>query len=168
MSVFIKMIQVFFLAMIKYFYAPIYGIALKLEFWHTYFSLISGGLIAFLLYYNITGILQIYLKHFMPHVHRIVPNRTLNCVINWKTKRKERKKKQRKFTRWNKFLIKLKRVYGMWGIILLTPVLISLPIGAFLLRKYYSNRRKALPLMLLSIVVEGLVLCIVYYEMIKI
>ena len=168
MSVFSKIVQVFFLSMIKYFYAPMYGIAVKLDFWHLYFSLIAGGSFAFLLYYNISGLLQIYMKHFMPHVNKLIPGTALHSFRNLKTKRKERKKRRKKFTRWNKFLVKLKRVYGMWGIILLTPILISLPIGAFLLRKYYTNHRYALLLMLASIILEGFVLCVVFWEMAKI
>ncbi len=165
MPVFIKMIQVFFLAMIKYFYAPIYGLAVKLDFWNTYFSLIAGGTLAFMLYYHITRLLQIYYKHFMPSVNSVVPRKLLHGFQSWKKRRKEKRKHRRKFTRWNKILVKLKRDYGMWGIILLTPVFISLPIGAFLLRKYYSGKKSALPLMLASIVVEGFILCVVYWEM---
>jgi len=51
----------------------------------------------------------------------------------------------------------------MWGISLLTPVALSIPIGAFLLRKYYHNRREAIPIMILSLIVEGIILCIVYW-----
>ncbi len=168
MSVFIKMLQVFFLAMVKYFYAPIYGLAIKLGFWHTYFALILGGVFAFLLYYYISYILQLYTKHFMPSVNSIIPEKKLIAFRNWKKRRKEKRLLRKKFTRWNKFLVKLKVVYGMWGVILLTPVLISLPVGAFLLRKYYLNRKFALSLMIVSIIIEGFILCLVYWQMSKI
>ena len=161
MSVFFKMIQVFFLAMIKYFYAPLYGLAIKLEFWHTYFSLIAGGVLAFMLYYHITRLMQIYAGIFPPVYKKILPAQWINGYVKWKMKRKEKRKKRRKFTRWNKFLVKIKKVYGMWGIVLLTPVLLSLPVGAFLLRKYYPGKRPLL-IMVGSIVIEGFVLCLVY------
>jgi hypothetical protein len=50
----------------------------------------------------------------------------------------------------------------MWGIILLTPVLLSLPVGAFLLRKYYRNNRFSFPLALFFIITEGFILCVIY------
>ncbi len=162
MSVFFKMTQVFFLAMIKYFYAPLYGFAIKLEFWHTYFSLIAGGMLAFLIYYNITQLLQLYAGIFSPLYKKVLPGSWIAGFYRYKKRRKERRKKRRKFTRWNKFLVKLKKVYGMWGIVLLTPVLLSLPVGAFLLRKYYPGNRPLL-IMLTSIVAEGFVICLVYW-----
>ncbi len=61
-------------------------------------------------------------------------------------------------------MVKLRRGYGMWGIILLTPVLLSLPIGAFLLRKYYRGNKLSFPLMLASIVIEGFLLCVIYWS----
>ncbi len=163
MSLFLKMIQVFFLAMIKYFYAPIYGLAIELNFWHTYFSLIIGGTFAFLIYYNISTLLLLYSVHLMPVVNNLIHDKILNGFRAWGKKRKQKRLYRRKFTHWNKSLVKIRRFYGMWGIILLTPVLISLPIGAFLLRKYYSSRKIALPMMIVSIVVEGFILCVIYW-----
>ena len=48
----------------------------------------------------------------------------------------------------------------MWAIILLTPILLSIPIGAFLLRKYYSDRRYIVMVSLLVLALEGLI-CII-------
>ena len=158
MPQFFKASQVFFLAMIKYFYAPIYGIAIGTYFWPMYISLISGGVLAFLIYYNISKIWMFYLSHFGPLIARVLP-------ASWQ---QSKKRNRPKFTRKNKILIKFRKNYGMWGIILLTPVLLSLPVGAFLLRKYYQNNRLAIPLALLSIVVEGLILCVVYWNLAKI
>jgi len=51
----------------------------------------------------------------------------------------------------------------MYSIIIFTPILISLILGAFLLRKYYSNRSEAVPLMIVSIIVEGAILITGYW-----
>jgi hypothetical protein len=47
--------------------------------------------------------------------------------------------------------------------------LLSIPLGAFLLRKYYHTDKKAIPVMVLSILVEGVVILIVswYVSQIK-
>lgn len=168
MPQFFKASQVFFLAMIKYFYAPIYGIAIGTYFWPMYISLISGGVLAFLIYYNISKIWMFYLSYFGPLVARLLPASWQQSIKRYKVKRRIKKRNRPKFTRKNKILIKFRKNYGMWGIILLTPVLLSLPVGAFLLRKYYQNNRLAIPLALLSIVVEGLILCVVYWNLAKI
>jgi len=51
----------------------------------------------------------------------------------------------------------------MMTFILLTLILISLILGAFLLLKYYPNRKEAIPLMIVSTAVEGLLLCAGYW-----
>jgi len=63
-------------------------------------------------------------------------------------------------------LVKMGKNYGMYSIIILTPILVSLILGAFLLRKYYSDRREAVPLMIISIVVEGAVLIVGYWYLV--
>jgi polyferredoxin len=168
MPQFFKASQVFFLAMIKYFYAPIYGIAIGTAFWPMYFSLISGGVLAFLIYYNISKIWMFYLSHFGPLVARLLPASWQQNLKRRKVRRLIKKRNRRKFTRRNKILIKFRKNYGMWGIILFTPVLLSLPVGAFLLRKYYRDNPLAIPLAITSIVVEGLILCVIYWNLAKI
>ncbi len=162
MSDFFKMSQIFFLAMIKYFYAPLYGVALRLDFWQNFFSLIAGGTLAFTVYYYFTDLILLYSKLLNPFMVKIVPVSWQQATKRRKVKRRIKRRNRKKFTRKNKFMVKLRRGYGMWGIILLTPVLLSLPIGAFLLRKYYRENRFSFPLMITSIVVEGFILCLAY------
>ncbi len=159
---YLKITQVFFLSMIKYFYAPLYGAAIGLGFWQIFFSLIAGGTLAFTVYYYFTDLVVLYSKHLSPVIVKITPKSWHHALLKRKAKRRLRRKTKRKFTRRAKFMVKLRRSYGMWGIILLTPVLLSLPIGAFLLRKYYREIRFSFLFMILSIVVEGFILCIAY------
>ena len=168
MPAFFKASQVFFLAMIKYFYAPIYGIAIGMDFWLVYISLITGGVLAFVVYYYLTDIWLFYASYLWPTLAKIIPVKWQWAYLRRKVKKRIKRRCRKKFTRKNKMVIKFRRQYGMWGIILLTPVLISLPIGAFLLRKYYREIRMSLPYMLISIVVEGFILCVIYWNMAKI
>ncbi len=159
---YLKITQVFFLSMIKYFYAPLYGAAIGLAFWQIFFSLIAGGILAFTVYYYFTDLVVLYSKHLSPVIVKIIPANWHRAWLKRKARKRIRRKNRKKFTRRAKFMVKLRRSYGMWGIILLTPVLLSLPIGAFLLRKYYRENRFSFPLMLISIVVEGFILTVVY------
>ncbi len=162
MSHSLKITQVFFLAMIKYFYAPLYGVAIGMGFWENFFSLIAGGMLAFIIYYYFSELVIVYSRYLSPYVVKVLPVAWQQAAKRRKVRRAIRRKKRKKFTWINKFMVKLRRGYGMWGIILLTPVLLSLPVGAFLLRKYYHENKMSLPFMLMSIVVEGFILCVVY------
>lgn len=62
------------------------------------------------------------------------------------------KKPVKIFNRKSRFIVKLRRTYGFWGIIIGTPLLLTIPFGAFLANKYYSKRKQTVPYMIMSIV----------------
>jgi hypothetical protein len=63
-----------------------------------------------------------------------------------------KKKPKRIFTRRNRFITRMKSNYGFWGVIIATPVILTIPIGAFLANKYYAQRRHTVLFMILSII----------------
>ena len=69
-------------------------------------------------------------------------------------KRKEKEEKlisqgiiviRKKFTRGNKFIVRTKRTFGLWGLACITPAIISIPIGSVLLARFYPNAKYTLP-----------------------
>ncbi|PKP30103.1 MAG: hypothetical protein CVT99_14600 [Bacteroidetes bacterium HGW-Bacteroidetes-16] len=79
----------------------------------------------------------------MLKVHPLQPElsdcKSIRFIPNQK---KNQKKNKRKFTRKNRSLVEMSHRYGMMTIILLNPILISLILGAFLLRIYYPTAKK--------------------------
>jgi uncharacterized membrane protein len=76
-------------------------------------------------------------------------------VTNLK-KRKEKKIQQhiqpkKIFTRKNKTIIRVKKRFGLLGIALLTPLLLSIPIGCFLAVRYFKDKQRILVYMFGSI-----------------
>jgi len=119
----------------------------------------------FLIYYHISRIIIISTRHLKPFAKIVLPFHLQNHYNNYKHRQKLRRKTKKYLTRKNRLLVKVGRTYGMYTIIIFTPILISLILGAFLLRKYYGDRREAVPLMLVSIIVEGALLVIGYWYM---
>ncbi len=159
----VKIAHVFLLATVKYFYTPIYAFFIGLNFLETVIILLSGGIFGFFVFYYISNILILFARYIKPVIIKHTPQRILDRRHNWEQNRKEKRKNRKKFSRRNKLIVKLKTKYGIWGISLLTPIALSIPIGAFLLRKYYHNRREAIPIMILSLIIEGIILCVVYW-----
>jgi uncharacterized protein involved in cysteine biosynthesis len=62
------------------------------------------------------------------------------------------KKPVRIFSRKSRFLVKVKTTYGFWGIIIATPFLLTIPVGAFLANRYYAKRPQTVPFMIISII----------------
>ena len=140
-----------------------YGFALGLDFWETIFAVITGGFSSFFFFYFITDLFLVYVRHLKPVVVFVTPHRTRLRYRNWRTRRQEKVKNKRTFTRRNKFFVRMRISYGMWGIIVLTPVALSIPVGAFLLRKYYGHRKEAVPSALVALALEGLLTATVFW-----
>jgi len=66
--------------------------------------------------------------------------------------------KRKTFTRRNRLLIRVKNSYGLYGLALVSPCLISIPIGCFLAAKYFRHDRRTIPVFLLAVVFWSLVL----------
>ncbi|PLX04151.1 MAG: hypothetical protein C0595_04500 [Marinilabiliales bacterium] len=168
MPYFLKFLNVVLLAGIKFFFAPIYAFNIGLDFWSTYAALVIGGSLSFLLVYYATNLFLVYVKHFKPKIVSVTTNKTRLYYRNWKQKRIQKRLDRKKFTKRNKRMVKIRRDWGMWGLIVSSPVLLSIPIGAILLRKYYGHRKRTIPSMLVYLLVWGLVLNTAYWLIMKI
>lgn len=63
---------------------------------------------------------------------------------------KSKKKIRKKFTKPNRRIVILKNKYGLAGIVILTPILLSIPIGVFLITKYFGHRKISYLYLLIS------------------
>ena len=84
-----------------------------------YFVTTLGGVLGVFLFFNLGS----RIVHFFPNYFK---------PIN--TKRKI-------FTKKNKFYVKLIRNYGLFGIAIFSPILISIPVGSFLAARFFENQK---------------------------
>lgn len=149
MAVF-KIIQVFLLATVKYVLTYPYALLIGLNFEQTLIAVTLGGIAGFFFFYHVSGfaIARFHrIKNFMrKHLPRPI-RRKYRQFMAWRRSVTG----ERVFTQRSRFIVNFRRKYGLPGIIILSPVILSLPIGAFLLNKYYSKHRFALSYMVLSI-----------------
>lgn len=158
MPYFLKLLSVFMLATVKYFYTPLYGFLTGLSFTETSISMISGGIASFLFFYFLSYFIVVSTRYVKPIARSVTPDPWLNKYYEKKQQRAKNRKPKKKFTKRNRLIIKLRR-FGVWAIILLIPIALSIPVGAFLLRKYYSTKKGVVMFALLAIAIEGLLLC---------
>lgn len=163
MAYFFKILNVLLLSTVKYFYTPFYAHMIGLDLWGTLITMIVGGIIGFLIYYHISKIVIISTRHLKPMALIVLPLNITNQYRGYRKKRQQRRKNKKKFTWRNRILVKLGKNSGMYTIIVFTPILISLILGAFLLRRYYNDKREAVPLMIISIITEGVILVVGYW-----
>jgi hypothetical protein len=88
-----------------------------------------------ILYTNIGGLLGIIVFAFVSKV----AIRIINSL--WPKKADDSKRHKRIFTKRNRRLIFLKNKVGLPGIIILSPVVLSIPVGVLLVTKYFRHRK---------------------------
>jgi hypothetical protein len=66
------------------------------------------------------------------------------------------------FTRRNRRIVKVWRDYGLIGIALITPVIVSIPIGTFIATRFVPDRKKVLLFMFFSVVFWSVLLSSIF------
>ena len=101
---------------------PVAIFGMKFSFWKTILVTNIGGLLGLLFFIYLSRILIfLWNKYIIPRF-------------------KHKKAHKRMFSRRNRFIVLVKKKYGLPGIVILSPLLLSIPIGAFLTTKYYGAR----------------------------
>jgi hypothetical protein len=74
-------------------------------------------------------------------------------IISWNKLRPKKKDEviKKRFTWKNKIIISVKRRFGLLGISLLTPLLLSIPFGCFLAVRFFKNKERILVYMFASV-----------------
>lgn len=157
MGIILKYINVILIASLKFFWATPYAYLFGLNKVETFVMMEIGGLLGFLFYYSFFSFMLKELKLIWPLIYYITPRIFKLRFEQWLDRRRYRKLTANKFTRSNKMIIRIRRKYGMLGIIVLTPVILSIPVGAFLGTKYFHHNYNFIRSMLLSIFLWGIV-----------
>jgi hypothetical protein len=85
-----------------------------------------------IVYSNIGGILGVLVFAYFSELLIRIKNKF------WPEKWKFSPKSKKVSSKRNRRLVTIKKKYGLPGIVVLTPVLLSIPVGAFLITKYYG------------------------------
>lgn len=108
-----------------------------------------------ILYTNIGGLLGVIL-------FTLLSRGLLKLLSAYRPKKWQNKEKEHKiFTKRNRRLVTIKKKYGLPGIVILTPVVLSIPVGAFLNTKYYGKQKSSYLFLLLSQIVWSFIYTIV-------
>jgi len=152
----LKILHVILLASVKYIVTLPYAMIIGLDYKYAIIAVLIGGIGGFLFFYYLSKPVYRLIDFCWPIVCSHGPP-----VIRAKYKvycENKRKKRARLFTRRNRTIARIKKTYGLWGIVLTTPLLLTIPVGAFIASKYYSHQKHIVLYMIISIVGWGLVL----------
>jgi hypothetical protein len=143
---------------VKFLFALPLSFKFGFGFGQTFIYTTLGGVLGVFIYYFLSRwIIRIYQTYFKYHVSKVV-----HAVFEWFNHRHIAEKlfpsRKRHFTRRNRMIVKIKRKWGFFGIILLTPILLSIPIGTFIITRYYRSEKNALLYLALSVAAWSLII----------
>jgi len=138
-------------ACIKFMFAPLYGKAVGLNFFETYFSLLSGGLLAAFIFYKLTY------RILERNRQKKIQKRVLAMDMGFEYF------EPKKFTRTNKFIVKTRRKFGFFICAFFFPFFLSVPLGTIVSTKFYGKKPMFLPVVVLGLLVNGFIITSLVY-----
>jgi hypothetical protein len=132
-----KYSTVFFLAMIKFFFAPLAAWKVGFSFWEVYLVCFAGAITSFCIFYLSS-------KFFMKRARE----KSLNAPSTAKVKRK--------FTWFNKLMVRMKMSKaGFFWVVFLAPNFASVPLGSIIVAKFYGDRKSTFWYTVLSLAISA-------------
>lgn len=142
---FLDAVAVVLLSMVKFAVSPLLSYHRGFGFWETIIITSAGGILGVLVFYRTSGWIMERAR-----IRRL--RRALRLEAEGRTSRR------RTFTRTNRLIVWIKRGHGLGGLAVITPVIISIPLGAILAAKYFSNDRRTVPSLISSVLIWAVLL----------
>ena len=144
----LKLLQVLLVSSIKFLFGPLVSLGYGFNYFETLILTTVGGVLGLLFFFFLSKWLIRQLNLYLPMIASAFRSKMQQelAVVS-----KQKRTPKRKFTRKNKLIVSIRDKYGYLGIIFLTPVILSIPIGVFLAQKYYSKKSHTLVYLSLSV-----------------
>jgi hypothetical protein len=160
MSALLKILIVLSLSSVKFLLAPPLSFSLGLNYLQTIFSTSLGGIMGVLFFFYLSkGLIRVYDLFIRKHVHTLVHSIAERLNAKHLVDRFFPLHRTNKvFTFRNRLIIRVRRKYGFLGIVILTPVLFSIPVGSFLIARFYSKKRYNVLYLSASVIIWSLLM----------
>jgi hypothetical protein len=150
-----KYLLIIALSSVKFLFAPPLSFEFGFSFLQTWLVTTLGGIAGVIFFFYLSkGLLALYFRYFARYFSAFYRKLRTNVWNHYAIPVTSKKI----FTFRNKSIVKIRRKYGLIGIIVLTPILLSIPLGTFLALKYYSRQKNLLAYLSLSVFVWSLLM----------
>ena len=161
MSALLKFLIIFTLSSVKFLLAPPLSFRLGLNYFQTLASTSAGGVMGVLVFFYLSRwMLRLYDRYASKYVHKVIHRIALKLNIGHIAERffPLIPKQKRVFTFTNKLYVRIRKKYGFIGIVILTPVLLSIPIGTFLAARFYPKRNHVVLYLCASVIMWSVIM----------
>ncbi len=133
-------------------FAPLGGVAMKLNYFETYFSCVAGATFSASVFFFMSDF-------FIKRAERKRREKLVEMIAKALPM-----KKKKVFTFGNKLIIRIKKTFGIYGVCMWVPLFLSIPVGSIVAAKFYGKDKRAFPLVILGVLVNGLILTTLAYS----
>jgi len=138
----------------------------QLSFQETVLITSIGGILGILFFALLSNlIIKFWKRYYVNSKTQQNTNNALNKVFG---KEKKEKKKKKVFTRRNKMIIKTKKSYGLIGLSIITPFLLSIPVGTFIILRYFPNQKKSILYLIISVILWSVIFSLFFGIFVKV
>lgn len=140
----LDIIPVVLTSMVKFFFSGLVSYQLGNSFLETVLLTSIGGCAGTLIFYFTSARVLEWFR--LRHLKRMAERRAQGLPP------------KRIFTRTNRLIVRVKRGYGLQGLAVIGPAILSIPIGSVIAAKYFRHDRRTLPALLSSVLIWSVVL----------
>ncbi|MDD5571917.1 MAG: hypothetical protein PHD97_12275 [Bacteroidales bacterium] len=149
------MFKVLLTSAIKFLLAPPLAAKMGFSFIQTFLTTALGGIAGVLFFFILSEWLIKQWATLWPNTKLFFKNISSSKE---KIKLNKVKTKRRIFNSRNRRFVRIFQKYSYHGLVILTPVLFSIPIGTFLTTKYYAHKRNILIYLSFSVICWALII----------
>lgn len=156
-AVLLKQLSILLISAVKLLVAAPVSYLFGYSYLHTLLNTAIGGLMGVIFFFFLSRTLFRLYRNYAPDIIKKIRN-IAGLPENIHPVKSLKHGPGKIFNRRNRVIVKIRMTYGMPGIIILTPIFLSIPFGTFLALKYYSSRRNLLAWLSLSVVLWSVLL----------
>ena len=143
MDAWYEIISVYLTSAVKFLFAPFFAAMADFTFFETILVTSLGGVSGVVVFFTFGNRIIDFFAFFF----------------------KSTKTKKNAFTKKNKFYVKLIRNYGLFGLAVFSPILISIPVGSILAARFFhTHQKKALVYMSIGVILWSLSISIAIFK----
>ena len=137
------------------------------SFLRTNFYTITGGMLGVAVVLYVSPFIMMFYHWLKTVYHKIFSHRDfyfseptvdVNQPVEVHYRYVQNKKQKKIFTPRNRRIIRVWKKYGLWGVAWLTPILLSIPVGTFIMTRLERKKKKIVFKLLISIVAWSFIL----------
>jgi len=142
----IQALSVVLTAMVKFLFAGLLSFSLGFDLWITMGLTALGGCIGVIVFYfSGSWLVEWFRQRYVRRRDRFLAEGRMPVRI---------------FTRTNRWIVRVKHGYGFWGLAVVGPPILSIPVVSVLAAKYFRHDRRTLPVMLTAVLIWSVVLSV--------